>query len=220
MPRLPILFIAVLAASASGAAAPSTGQATSAPARPTAATATAPPAPTAKVEALVVRTHGGAEVLSVQPGADGVLTLAFTTGGAKTTLVGKMSDPAKRKYRSGDVVLFETKWDEDGFKLRSASGALMYKVKIKDDKIKVSDNEENANPFELKTREGNRIKVVGPGESALGDVRGAVVEDAAGKKLFDATGRPGSAGYAVLLLEKIPLAQRYVILAELFARGK
>jgi hypothetical protein len=177
-------------------------------------------APAPSAGAVTIRVHGGADVLLLQPAADGSISLDFTEGGKKTHLVGKMSDPAKRKYRSGETVVFETKWDEDGFKLRTPTGSLLSKVKIKDDKIKVSDNEENANPFELKSREGDRIKVMGPGEKELGNVRATVVEDTAEKKLFDITGRAGSAGYGVLLLDKIPAAQRYIILSELFAKGK
>ncbi|MEO8362369.1 MAG: hypothetical protein ABI672_20245 [Vicinamibacteria bacterium] len=217
MPRFTILLGALLSACAPAAEPPRTA----AVAAPVAAApaAAAPVAPNSS-SALVIRNYGGAELVSVQPGPDGLVTVAFDANGQKTTLVGKMSDPAKRKYRSGDAVLFETKWDDDGFKLRSPDGALLYKVKLKDDKIKVSDNEENANPFELKTRGGDRIKLVAPGDKEIGNVRGTVVEDGAGKKMFEATGRPGSAGYAVLLLDKIPPAQRYIILAELFMRGK
>jgi hypothetical protein len=129
-------------------------------------------------------------------------------------------DGVKRKYSSGGSVLFETKGDADGFKLRTPTGSLLFKVKFAEDKIKVSDNEENANPFELKAREGDRIKVMAPQEQELGNVRANTVEGPGGKKLFDITGRAGSAAYGVLLLEKLPPAQRYIVFAELYTRGK
>ena len=215
MSRLTVLLSSALIACAQAESA----SAAQAPAPPKAGSAVAT-APVPSAGAVTVRVHGGAEVLVVQPAADGSTSLDFTEGGKKTRLVGKMSDPVKRKYRAGDVVVFETKWDEDGFKLRTPTGSLLYKVKLKDDKIKVSDNEENANPFELKARESDRIKVMAPGEKEMGNVRATVVEDASGKKLFDVTGRAGSAAYGVLLLDKIPATQRYIILSELFAKGK
>lgn len=215
MPRLAILLSSALVACAQSENVPTTQAA----AQPRTAN-TVVPALAPSVGAVTVRVFGGAEALVIQPAADGSISLDFTEGGKKTRLVGKMSDPVKRKYRAGDTVVFETKWDDDGFKLRTPSGSLLYKVKMKDDKIKVSDNEENANPFELKSREGDRIKVMGPGEKELGNVRATVVEDASGKKLFEVSGRAGSAGYGLLLLDKIEAAQRYIILSELFAKGK
>lgn len=217
MPRFAVVLVSLLAACAP-ASTPPAAQAAAPKAAARGPEAPPPAAPAAG--GLAVRIHGGAEFLIVEPLADGSMSLAFTVEGQKTRLVGKMSDSVKRKYRAGEAVVFETKWDEDGFKLRSPSGSLLYKVKIKDDKIKVSDNEENANPFELKLREGDRIKVMAPGERELGNVRATLVEDASGKKRFDVSGRAGSAGYAVLLLDKIPASERYIILAELFSKGK
>lgn len=110
--------------------------------------------------------------------------------------------------------------DGDGFKLRRADGSLRWKVKVTDDKIKISDNEQNQNPFELKLREGDRIKVVAPGDRRLGDVRGARVENAAGTVVYTIEGHPGSAACGVLLLDSIPPEERAILLAELLSRGR
>jgi len=213
MSRFPILLIAGLTA-CSPAAEPAAKAATAAPP----ASSSAPAAPSGGT--LTIKSHGGDEIATVTSGAGGAIDLTFTEGGKKTTLRGVSKDGVKRKYSAGGDVLFEVKGDDDGFKLRTPAGALLYKVKFYDDKVKVSDNEENANPFELKMREGDRVKVVGPGEKEMGDVRATVVEDAGGKKLFDLSGRAGSASYGVLLLDKLPPVQRYIVLAELFARGR
>ena len=63
-------------------------------------------------------------------------------------------------------------------KVRTPDGKLRWKVKLGDAKIKIADNEENKNPFEVKTKE------------------------------------------AVLALNAIPPIERYVIVAELLARGR
>ena len=212
MPRISILLIAGLTACAPAGETPASKPAKAAP------EAAAPAAPAG--EGLTVRTHDGAEVAALTQKADGSIELSFTVDGRKTTLVGVSRDGVKRKYSSGGTVLFETKGDDGGFKLRTPAGGLLYKVKFSDDKIKVSDNEENANPFELKLRDGDRIKVMAPGEKELGNVRATTVEGAGGKKLFELSGRAGSPSYGVLLLETLPPAQRYIVFAELFSRGK
>ena len=181
------------------------------PAAPPPQPSTSAPTPAAATGAVVKNTDG-AEVLSVREESGGTITIAFD----KQTLRGTTRDTGKRKY--GDPTLFEVKPGDDGFKLRHADGKLLWKVKFKDGKIRISDNEENLNPFELKTA-GDRLKVVAPGDRDLGAVRGYDVEDAAGKKLFTIEGKPSDA-YGVLLLDTIPPPQRYILLAELLSRGK
>ncbi|HVR37463.1 MAG TPA: hypothetical protein VMU84_00085 [Thermoanaerobaculia bacterium] len=152
--------------------------------------------------------------------ANGTITIAFTADGAKHTLQGTTRDTGKRKYHADNgPVIFEVKPGDDGFKLRTADGALKWKIKIKDDKIKVSDNEQNANPFELKKRDGDRVKVVAPVDKELGNVRGSDVEGAGGKKLYKVEGASTYAS-GVLLLDTIPPPQRYILLAELATRTK
>jgi hypothetical protein len=221
MSRIPLVLAACLIACGSPAETPAPASAKTQPPAPVAAAAAPAGAPAAaNGDAVTVRTHDGADVVTVTKRGDGAIEVSFTDGGQKTTLQGISKDGVKRKYSSGGNVLFEVKGDDGGFKLRNPAGGLLYKVKFSDDKIKVSDNEENTNAFELKTREGDRIKVMAPGDKEMGNVRSTTVENATGKKLFEVSGRPGSAGYGVLLLEGIPAAQRFIVLAELVSRGK
>ena len=63
----------------------------------------------------------------------------------------KMTKSDKKKYYdSNDNVVYEIKYKSDGFKLRTASSDLIWKVKLYDNKVKISDNEENLNPYEIK----------------------------------------------------------------------
>ena len=220
MSRIPLVLAAGLIACGSPAQPPAAAPANSQAAAPAAAAAPASAPASAGGDTVTVRTHEGADVASVTKRGDGAIELSFTEGGQKTTLQGVSKDGVKRKYSSGGTVLFEVKGDADGFKLRTPAGGLLYKIKFYEDKVKVSDNEENTNPFELKTREGDRIKVMAPGDKEMGDVRSTTVEDAGGKKLFEVSGRPGSAGYGVLLLEGMPPTQRFIVFAELVSRGK
>ena len=145
---------------------------------------------------------------------------------AGQTIRGEIRDSGKRKYSvGGSAVAWEVKpSDEGGFKLRTADGRLRWKVKVTPEKIKISDNEENRNPYELKVREGGRVKVVGPGEKELGNVRFAsskiVVENAAGEKQFEIPATSASGAYGVLLLDAIPPQERAILVAEILARGR
>jgi hypothetical protein len=151
-------------------------------------------------------------------------TVDITYGGAK--LHGATRDTGKRKYTvNGGAVAYEVKPnDEGGFKLRTVDGKLLWKVKITPEKIKISDNEENNNPFELKVKDGGRTKVVAPGDKELGNVRydgtNIEVENAAGAKQFTIPATASSGAYGVLLLDAIPAEQRAILIAEILSRGR
>ena len=154
---------------------------------------------------IVVTTLGGKRVVEVAPaGSD--LTVNWDGG----TLHGKFKGD-KRKYES-----LEVKLGDDGFKVRTLDGKLLWKVKVTPDKIKVSNNEENANPYELKIKDA-KVKVFAPGDRFLGEVRarGNYVE--IGDK-FRAAGAKLDAYLGVTLLDGVPMRERAVILAELAAR--
>jgi hypothetical protein len=132
----------------------------------------------------------------------------------------------KRFYRSAaGEALLQIKLGDAAFKVRRPDGSLLWKVKISDDKIKISDNEESSNAFVLKTKYDDKVKVLDASEQAIGEVK---FKDASGKiKVVDATDRPvfelegakRSSAYGVALLRSIPPAQRAVIIAELLTEG-
>jgi hypothetical protein len=192
-----------------------------APASPASAPAAASPAASAPV---IVRGVDGAEVLTMR--IDGAsVALSMTEAGQKHELRGEPRDSGKRKYTiDGAAVSYEVKSSDGGFKLRTADGKLRWKVKIAADKIKISDNEENNNPFELKVRDGDRVKVVAPGDRELGNVRFASakteVENAAGITQFRIEDPKPAGAFGVLLLDTIPATERAILLAEIFSRGR
>jgi hypothetical protein len=191
-----------------------------------ASNAAAAPAGTAPL-AVTVKRADGAELLTVKE-TDGIVDITLTGAAGRQTLRGEPRDSGKRKYHLGDAaVSFEVKPNEEGgFKLRTADGKLRWKVKITSEKIKISDNEQNDHPFELKVREGGRTKVFAPGDRELGNVRfdraagKSDVEDAAGKVLYTAEGSAPSGAYGVLLFDGIPEVERAILLAEIFSRGR
>lgn len=155
---------------------------------------------------------------------EGDVVIAFTENGTARELFGELRDNGKRKYTFGDgQFLYEVKAGDDGFKLRNPDGSLRWKVKLYADKVKVSDNEQNERPFELKSR-ADRVKVVGPGEKDLGDVRFAAgkieVKGTDGRVVSTQPAAKLSAAYGVMLLETIPFRERCILVAELLSRDR
>jgi len=179
------------------------------------------------VSTIAVRRADGSEVMTVAI-QDGTVDLTLSDSGAKRALRGETRDSGKRKYSiDGGETRFEVKSGEGSdFKLRGADGSLRWKVKIDAGKILISDNEQNDKAFELKVRDGDRIKVFGPGDRELGNVRfdraasKIAIEDAAGKTLYTVETTSPSAGYGVLLLDAIPDVQRQILVAEILSRGR
>jgi hypothetical protein len=145
--------------------------------------------------------------------------------GSGTVLRGEMRPNGKRKYEmEGGMVLAEVKSDEDAIKVRTQDGKLLWKIKLGDGSVKISNNEQNENAFKLKL-DGDRVKVEDGAETELGKAtfqadRGRVkVKDASDKELFKIDATKVSLAHGVLLLTAIPQSERAIIMAELLARG-
>jgi hypothetical protein len=109
----------------------------------------------------------------------------------------------KNKYQNTQGIgIAETKAKEaDGFKVRTPDGqTLLWKVKLDAVKVKISNNEENKNPYELKKKDG-KIKISRNG-----------VELANLKKT-------STFSEAAMYLTDIPKEQRYILVIELLMRG-
>lgn len=171
---------------------------------------------------VVVRSAGGSKTITaVEKG--NAIEVTLPTG---EKLVGEPAGE-KRKYRpaAGGPQRYEVKPGENGFKLRTSDGKLLWKVKLDDDKIKVSDNEENANPYSLKTRYEDKVKVVDAADKEIAEVRFAPektkVKGPDGAELWETTSpRRRSAAFGVLALEKVPLEHRALLMAEILARRR
>lgn len=164
-----------------------------------------PAAPASTASPIAVTTNDGQRVLEVASSGSDV-TVTYEGG----VLHGRRKGE-KRKYESVEVKY----GDEGGFKVRTLEGKLLWKVKVTPEKIKVSDNEENANPFELKIKEA-KVKVYAPGDRLLGEVRVRGDHVEVGDKLR-AAGTNAAAFYGVALLDAVPARERAVIFAELAA---
>ncbi len=130
----------------------------------------------------------------------------------------------KRKYanKSGDI-LAEVKYKDDAFKVRTSSGDLLWKIKLYDDKVKISNNEENLNGYEIKLSNPDKAKLK-KAEETLGEIKlkieNKMVEITSSTKSFTIDTKKMSLAYGVLLIDEIPESLQYIIMAELFAKGK
>ena len=206
-PRLrPLAFALFLAASAALASGPAAGSPPSAPAPG--------PAP------VVVRAAGGSKSITVTE-KGGSLEILLPNG---ARLVGSPSGE-KRKYRRepGGQQVCEVKPGDAGFKVRTTDGKLLWKVKVAEDKIKVSDNEENANPWSLKTKYEDKVKVVDASDNEIAEVRfypdKTKVKGPDGTVLWECAARR-SAAFGVLVLDRVPEEHRAILMAEILARRR
>lgn len=144
-----------------------------------------------------------------------------TTSSAYTS---KMTKSDKKKYYdSNNNVVYEVKYKDDGFKLRTASSDLIWKIKLYDNKVKISDNEENLNPYELKITDTYTAKLV-KGEETLARTsynletkkQSIAAETDAQPDFFD-----GSYTISVLVnrIPKIAKDQKEILIEELKAKG-
>lgn len=168
-------------------------------------------------QTIVFERAGGGELAKIAIDG-GNVTIAL--GGS--TIEGK-PDGSKRRYTQGGSLVAVVKSDGDKVKLKDDAGKLLWKIKLSDDKIKISDNEENANAYAIKPKDdGFKVK---RDETDIGkvklypDEKRIKVKAADDSEKFAGKG-DGSAAWAVLLLDDVPEPQRMVIAAEIALRGR
>jgi hypothetical protein len=152
--------------------------------------------------------------------------IEFSASGQTKILRGELNKNDKRKYQlEGGGMVAEVKPGDDGFKVRTPDGNLLWKVKIAGDKIKISNNEENTNPFVLAIKDNDRVKIL-QNETLLGEVKfyrdrqKVKVKDTNEKELYESNTDRYSAMYGVMMMQQIPDAERYIIMAELLLRKR
>ena len=192
------------------------------PAETTAAATPARSSAPLAADSAEVRDPSGAVLATLKTGS--VLEAVLGPADRSRVLRGLLRDDGKRSYAQvGGAALGEVKPGDEGFKLKSPDSRLLWKVKLKDGKVKISDNEENARPVVVKVREGF-LEVENDGVPA-GSVRFdaatglARVLDATGAEVGVVKARGLSAGWALLLVPRVPEAERCVLQLELLSRG-
>jgi hypothetical protein len=172
-------------------------------------------------ESIVLTTSQGGSALTIAIHGD---TLDVDAYGQH--VVGKLKGEKRYYHQSaGGAPFVEVKNGDDGFKVRTPDSQLLWKIKIGDDKIKLSDNEENKSPWLLKSKHDDKTKVLDPNEAEIGLVKHSAdtgktkIKDAQGNERFVVTSGRASGAYGVLLMSGVPEQYRGVIIAELVVRG-
>ncbi|MDN5203661.1 hypothetical protein QQ008_19890 [Fulvivirgaceae bacterium BMA10] len=134
---------------------------------------------------------------------------------------GLLKEDKRKYYDAYDAVQFVIKYKEDGFKLRNHEENLLWKVKYKEGRIKIADNEEMTNAFEMKMKEGGRIKIEQNDEEVLslrlssGNSDAKRIGDKYLLRGFDASLTP-----AILMIDPLKETEKFILIAELLRRGK
>ncbi|WP_299317250.1 hypothetical protein [uncultured Maribacter sp.] len=150
--------------------------------------------------------------------ADGALIGGFDVSPIKivannTTYTFK-SKPDKHKFYANGKMKYEVKFKEGSLKLRDEDSDLLWKVKIYPDKVKISDNEENENAFEVRPYD-DKIKVKRDGEELYRvNLEGNIVK-VNDKEAFTLSSNQESYVYAILAIDEIPNEHKMFIIAEL-----
>lgn len=139
----------------------------------------------------------------------------------KGSLRGVKNRDDKRKYYSGaEVMDYAVKYSEDGFKLRDRNENMIWKIKLYEDKIKIASNEEMQGAYEIKLREGGKLKVERNERELFvlhvseGDQWNAV------ENQYSVMGFGVSLAPGILLISEIDEREKLIIMAELAAMGR
>lgn len=125
----------------------------------------------------------------------------------------------KRKYYSNGTQRYEVKLKDDTYKLRDAGSKLLWKVKTYPDKIKIADNEENLNPYEIKNNNG-AIEVSKDGKViSTMKVTGNEIS-VNGQPAYKISETSDSFALGILSIDQIPMDQRLLLLTEFLYQKK
>lgn len=135
-----------------------------------------------------------------------------------------------RKYKessdneSEKELVAEVKSKPDSFKLFDKNNKLLWKVKIHENKIKISDNENNENAFEITKVDATRCKVKDRKSNLLGDVKyydknsKLKVKNDANKEILITKDSKNIFAPGAILFEEIPVEFRTIIISEMLRR--
>ena len=118
-------------------------------------------------------------------------------------------------YDQQDNFRFEIKYKDTSFKLRDRNSELLWKVKTYDKKIKLANNEEMANPIEIKLKNEQKIVIYKNGEESK------TIRIDASKNPLNISNSYFTSGFknnyqaGILNLDELSLDEKYFLLAEL-----
>jgi hypothetical protein len=181
------------------------------------------------IRRVEIKNAAGTAVATIEHTVDsGTLKIAYLAkDGSTQQLDGRAKDSDKRKwYNSGGSLEAEVKFDGRNFKLRSVDSSLLWKVKFyAGEKIKISDNEENENPHEIRLYPGEPRLKLKHQDKEIGQLRyyadsGKMkFKNPAGDELHARDAKALSPEIAALHIDAATLRDRVILAAELWLAG-
>ena len=155
------------------------------------------------------------------------VAIVYYSGGQRHDLVGNDTGGNDRDYQiDGGGMVLRARDYSYGFKIVTpgANKVVRWKVRLYPDKIKICDNDDDVAPRRIRTESPTRATLAGPEEEALGEIvfdgKETVVKTSDGKERYrKATGKL-EPSYAVFLFDRMPLTEKYIVMAELMARNR
>ncbi len=146
-------------------------------------------------------------------------------GGGNLLLKGKPRDDGGRKYKGPyEDARYKITESDDGFKVKTETGSLLWKLKRYDRRITIADNDEGVMKDALRQTKPDKWVLEWDGQEQgkikrYADKNKLKVKDKGGRELYVVKDQPLSPMYGVLLMTRIPREEAYVIMAEMWLRG-
>jgi hypothetical protein len=135
------------------------------------------------------------------------------------TVTGIVKKDKRKYYTSSNEMKYAVKFSDDGFKLRDHNEQLLWKVKLYDDKIKVSDNEEMTNAYEIKLRDEGKLKLE-QNESLITEIRLNATDEWVDIESYKVKGVGISLAPGLLLIKELTEMEKIILMAEIRAKGR
>jgi len=171
-------------------------------------------------DAIVIKRYADHDKIEINH--EGINAVIKARSGAENRWKYKESaDGAEEKLQVAEVKL-----QPDSFKIVDENEKLLWKVRIKDGKIKISDNEDGNNSWEIKSKSADKSEIRNASGEEIGNVKfyadnGKLkVKDAANKEILVSKDLKASAAPGVIMFTHIPLKHRVVIISELLRMGQ
>lgn len=186
---------------------------------------------TASEQKIKFKGSDGSEAIVIKRYADHD-KIEIKLEGVEAVFKGRSGAENRRKYKEAadgseeKALVAEVKLQSDSFKLVDEAEKLLWKVRIKDGKIKISDNEEGDNSCEIKSKSDDKHEIRNAAGEEIGNVKyyadnGKLkVKNANNQEILVSKDLKSSAAPGVILFSQIPVKHRAIIISELIRMGK
>jgi len=135
------------------------------------------------------------------------------------TLTGILKKEKRKYYSAANEMKYAVKFSDDGFKLRDHNEQLLWKVKWYDDKIKIADNEEMTDAYEIKLRDEGKLKLE-RNEKLITDLRLNAADEWLTIASYQVQGVGISLAPGLLLINDLTDTEKIILMAEVRAKGR